>query len=178
MKMTLEHLAGFLFVALGYGVKLHPGPTGDAARAPPHAAGPARLRSVPDRGGPQVVPGGTHAAGRWRVVSRLLLPMLCLLLAGCSATPSQVQTGVNTTIDLTNAVCALAPDSPVGQPYVDVICAVAQGVEQVVSVIVGAVDPVSDAGTTATMSVPVEQIRIRLPAPTAARFLDLHKARK
>ncbi len=111
-------------------------------------------------------------------MSRLLLPMLCLLLAGCSATPSQVQTGVNTTIDLTNAVCALAPDSPVGQPYVDVICAVAQGVEQVVSVIVGAVDPVSDAGTTATMSVPVEQIRIRLPAPTAARFLDLHKARK
>ncbi len=26
MKMTLEHLAGFLFVALGYGVKFIPAP--------------------------------------------------------------------------------------------------------------------------------------------------------
>ena len=108
---------------------------------------------------------------------KLLALCLPLLACGCSATPSQVQNGVNTTIDLTNAVCALAPDSPVGQPDVDIICAVTQGIEQVVSVIVGAVEGDAGTPTTATMSVPVEQIRIRLPATSAKAFLDAHKAK-
>ena len=95
----------------------------------------------------------------------------------CSATPAQVQSATNTAIDLTNAICALAPDSPVGQPYVEVLCTIAQGVEQTISVVLGEVSV--DGGTTsATMSVPVEQIRLRLPAPSAASFLAAHKAAK
>ena len=93
-----------------------------------------------------------------------------LLLVGCHETP---QAAIAQTIDLTNAACALASDQPAGQPYVDVVCAIAQGGEQVVSVVIG---DLSDGSTTAaSMSVPVEQIRIRLPAPSADAFLAKHK---
>ena len=57
------------------------------------------------------------------------------------------------------------------------LCTIAQGVEQTISVVLGEVSV--DGGTTsATMSVPVEQIRLRLPAPSAASFLAAHKAAK
>jgi hypothetical protein len=104
----------------------------------------------------------------------LVSAVLVLLALAMPACHESLPTVVGQTIDLTNAVCSLAPDSPVGEPYVEVVCAIAQGVEQVVSVAVGTLS--SDASTTATMSVPVEQIRIRLPAPNAPAFLAAHKA--
>jgi hypothetical protein len=111
-------------------------------------------------------------AGAVRVGGALSALALVFFLPGCSA--SATKTDVATSIDLTNAICSVAPDSPVGQPYVELVCAIAQGVEQTVSIVVNAVDG-SDAGaTTATMSVPVETIRIRIPAPQAAAFLKAH----
>jgi len=99
-----------------------------------------------------------------------LLTLLPLALLSCHETP---QAAVAQAIDLTNAACALAPDSPVGQPYVELVCTIAQGSEQLVSVILGAS---TDAGvTTATASLPVTQLRIRVPAANAPAFLAAHK---
>jgi hypothetical protein len=104
-----------------------------------------------------------------------LLGVAALGLVSCHESP---QAAVAQTIDLTNAVCAVATDSPVGAPYVDVVCSIAQAGEQLVNVIVGAIGEVADAGGGAapvTMSVPVEQIRIRLPQASAAEFIAAHK---
>lgn len=97
---------------------------------------------------------------------------------GCGATASQVQSATSTAIDLTNAVCSLAPSSPIGQPWVEVVCTIAQGVEQTVSVLVGELE--SEAGpaaaTKVTMSVPVQSITLQIPAPNAPAFLAAHTA--
>jgi len=97
--------------------------------------------------------------------------------AGCAAgqTPQSV---VATTIDLTNAICAMAPDSPVGQPYVEVVCAIAQAGEQLVSVIVDAVTNAATSAvvhpTPAPLLAPIVQIRVRIPAANTAAFLAAH----
>ena len=103
-------------------------------------------------------------------------------------TPAQVaQANTDTTqaIDLTDAVCSLAPDSPVGQPYVDVICVLAEGGEQLVSVVVGAIGAVEGDGGTANMTststlmrVPVKQIRFSIAVSSADKFLTAHRAKK
>jgi hypothetical protein len=93
------------------------------------------------------------------------------LLPACHETP---QAAIAQAIDLTNAICSLAPDSPVGQPYVDLICSVTQSSEQLVSVIIGTTSGDAGAPTATTASVPVTQIRIRLPAASAQSFLAAH----
>ena len=98
-----------------------------------------------------------------------------------SCTPAQVaqaQTDTTQAIDLTNAVCTLAPDSPVGQQYVDVVCSLAQAGEQLVNVVIGVAQTLEGSGATTSSSaiarVPVEQIRFSIPTPSAAKFLAAH----
>lgn len=91
----------------------------------------------------------------------------------CHETP---QAAIAQAIDLTDAVCSVAPDSPVGQPWVDVICQVAEGGESIVSVIINALD--SDGGSTSTAAiVPMETIRLRMPTEQAPAFLAQHKGK-
>jgi hypothetical protein len=121
----------------------------------------------------------------------VVLLMLSLLCSGCNGTgctPAQVaqaQTDTSQAIDLTNAVCALAPDSPIGQPLVSIICTLAEGTEQLVSVVIGAVGTIEGPGGTASLNsataiarVPVKQIEFKIPAPTAAKFLAAHTGKK
>jgi hypothetical protein len=122
------------------------------------------------------------------------LGVLGLLTLGATlqctpAQTAQAQVDTTTAIDLTNAICAVAADSPVGQPFVDVVCTLAEGGEQLVSVVIGAVTAVEgDGGTTTAMTttastiarVPVRQIRFSIPTATSAKFLATHagKAKK
>lgn len=115
---------------------------------------------------------------------------ILVAIACVDCTPAQVaQAGTDTSqaIDLTDAVCSLAPDSPVGQPYVDVVCALAEGGEQLVSIVIGAIAAgESDGGaasmgaaTTSTMiRVPVRQIRVSIPNTVSAKFLASHAKKK
>jgi hypothetical protein len=115
-----------------------------------------------------------------------VLLSLALTFTGCTpAQVAQVQTDTSQAIDLTNAVCALAPDSPIGQPLVSIICTLAEGAEQLVSVVIGAVGTIEGPGGTASLSsataiarVPVKQIEFKIPAPAAAKFLAAHTGKK
>ena len=111
-------------------------------------------------------------------MTALLVAMAVVADEGCGATPQQVQSAVTTGIDLTNAVCSLAPTSPVGQPWVEVACTIAQGIEQTVSVIVGDVtgEDGSFATTKVTMSVPVQSITLQIPTANRDAFLAAHTA--
>ena len=103
---------------------------------------------------------------------------LGVFLACTPAQVAQAQTDTTQAIDLTNAVCTLAPDSPVGQQYVDVVCSLAQAGEQLVNVVIGVAQTLEGSGATTSSSaiarVPVEQIRFSIPTPSAAKFLAAH----
>lgn len=94
-----------------------------------------------------------------------------MIIGACHESP---QAAIAQTIDLTNAVCDLAPDSPVSAPTVEIICAVVQPVEQAVSVIIGAVE---DGGLAASASVKTDRAvyHFALPASVAPAFLAAHK---
>lgn len=98
--------------------------------------------------------------------------------AGCSpAAGQQVVSDVTKAIPLTNTVCALAPDSPVGQPWVEVLCAIAQGGEQLVATIGTLLEydggPLGSMQT--TMTIPVVSVRLRIPSSSAPGFLAAHR---
>jgi hypothetical protein len=112
---------------------------------------------------------------------------ILVALASVDCTPAQVAQATTDTgqaIDLTDAACIVAENQPLGQPYVDLVCTLAEGGEQLVSVVIGAVGAAEgDAGVTgmgavspsALMRVPVKQIRIRLPKATADRVMAKQK---
>lgn len=107
------------------------------------------------------------------------LLVLAFGLSNVAASCAQPAKGVanvttSTVIPLTNAVCAVAPDSPVGQPFVDVICSIAQGTEQIVATIAQAI--AAGGAETATTTAPVLSVRLRIPAESAPGFLAAHKA--
>lgn len=87
------------------------------------------------------------------------LTLLCLCLSGCAS----VKAADAVAVDLTNAICAPLEGQPAGQPYIDIVCTVAQGVET----IVGGVATESD----------VKKVRIRLPASEAPAFLAAHSGK-
>ena len=106
----------------------------------------------------------------------------------CSCTPAQtaqVQQGDTSAIDLTNAVCSLAPDAPAqDQGTVDLVCTLAGVGEQLVNVVVGAIGAFEgDSGTTAAVTtstlirVPVKQIRITVPTAKANAILAVQSRR-
>lgn len=103
----------------------------------------------------------------------LLLPLAFLALVACHESPQAVTAQV---VDLTNAVCALAPDSPVDAPIVEVVCSLVQAGEGAVSVIVG---QTADAGLAASASVQADHVLYRFPLPkdVAPAFLAAHKGK-
>ena len=109
------------------------------------------------------------------------LACLALILTGCSAAgKAAAATDVRTAIDITNAVCAVAPEVPVDGPLVTLVCqlvAVGEGVALVA--IDGLPVPATDGGTTvaATQQVAVTRIYVQVPKAQAAEFLARHAAR-
>jgi hypothetical protein len=118
--------------------------------------------------------------------SSLISLFLGIFCVDCTpAQVAKVQRDTQQAIDLTDAVCNLAPESPVDQSYVIVSCAILEGGEQLVSVVVGAIGAAeSDGGSTSMASattmvrVPVKQIHFPIPAATSGKFLAAHKAKK
>jgi len=90
---------------------------------------------------------------------KLLLAAFALMIAGC--TQAQAQSADAFAIDLTNAICAPLEGQPAGQPYVDVVCTLAQGVEQTVG------------GVVSVLS--TKTVQVRLPAAEAPAFLASHR---
>jgi len=113
---------------------------------------------------------------------KLLLPVIPALLLSCHETPAQA---VTQAIDLTNAVCTVAQDVPNPDPsIVTLICTIAEGVEETVSVVVGelSADAGADAGgalppVPAIAKVRLRQVRVEMPAASAPAFLASHRTR-
>ena len=100
----------------------------------------------------------------------LALIIICAMspwLVACHETP---QAAVAQAIALTDTVCALAPDSPIGQPDVDVVCTFTEAGEQLVSVIVNSSSNGS-AVMSSTVRIPLKSIRFSIPAASKDVFL-------
>lgn len=93
---------------------------------------------------------------------------------GCHESPAAVQAQV---VDLTNAICALAPDSPVGGPVVEIVCSVVQPIEQAVSVVIGAVEDGGVFAASATIKTDRTVYHFPLPASVAPAFLAAHSGK-
>ena len=78
----------------------------------------------------------------------------------------------NVAIDLTDTVCAPLENQTAGQPFVDMICTLAEGVEQVIA----SAETTPDAGFTAIKG--VRTIKVRVPANEASNFMAAHRAGK
>jgi hypothetical protein len=121
-----------------------------------------------------------------RVGLGIVAMTLAVFCTGCTpAANAQAQTDTGVAIDLTNAICAVAADSPVGQPYVDLVCSLTEAGEQIVSVVIGDVGSLQgDGGATPAASqstiarVLVKQIRFSIPTASSAKFLAAHQAKK
>jgi hypothetical protein len=109
-----------------------------------------------------------------RVASALLfVPLLLVCGVACHETP---QAAVAQTVDITDDICALAPDSPVDGPLVEVICVATEGLEGVATVIVGAIadgGPLA-AATVATVREDCRVYHFPLPRAAAPAFLAAH----
>lgn len=140
-------------VAAAMHVASHRG-TPDAKRAP-----------VPNASGPKPPIAARMALGAWWTG-------LVVIGVAIACTTQQAQSADAVAIDLTNAVCAVAQDQPAGQPWVDVVCTVAGGVEQGLGV---ALDGIPTAATLTSQAPNIKTVRIRIPASTSAAFLAEHR---
>ena len=109
-----------------------------------------------------------------------LTPILALALC-CSCTPAtaaKVQAVDNKVTDVTGLPCALAPDSPIGQPWVTIVCWGIETLEQGVTLVDNAVE--GDAGSLAVTVQVARRPRVvefQYPAAGAPAFLARHKAK-
>lgn len=102
----------------------------------------------------------------------LALGLSCLIaiVAMVACTKQQASQADTVAIDLTNAVCSAIEGQPAGQPWVDIVCTVAGGVEQGIGAVV------DDAGVPRASS-SIRVVRLRLPAGDAQAFLAAHAAK-
>lgn len=95
-------------------------------------------------------------------MKRLL--MAALVAVACTA--QEAKTAENYVIDITDAVCA--PLEATGLPYVDFVCAIAEGVEGVVTLLT--------PGVSASATLGPAQMTVRVPIAGAAAFAAKHTA--
>lgn len=106
---------------------------------------------------------------------------LASMLMACACTPStaaKVQAVDNTAIDVTGLPCSLAPDSPIGQPWVTIVCWGIETLEQGVTLVDNAVE--GDAGSLAVTTVVAKRPRVvefQYPSAGAPAFLARHKGK-
>jgi hypothetical protein len=113
------------------------------------------------------------------VVASLSGALLIAALVHCTpAQGQQVKNVDSQAIALTDAVCSLAPDAPPNiAPEVEIVCALATGGEQLVSIIANTLDP-GDGGAVMAMQVPMRSIRFRMKAADAPKFLADHMGKR
>ena len=101
-----------------------------------------------------------------------VIMMIAVGMNETACTPQQAQSADSVAIDLTDALCAIAENQPLGQPWVDIVCTVASPIEQGIATLV------SDGGALASGSGPnaIRTVTLRLPSAEAAQFLASHKA--
>jgi hypothetical protein len=92
---------------------------------------------------------------------------------GCTA--QQAKSADAVAIDLTNAVCSIGEQQPIGQPFVDVVCVIAQGTEQGISIATSAA-AASDGGAAlaSTAIASTKIVHLHLTKEQAATILGLH----
>lgn len=91
------------------------------------------------------------------------LALLFLASSMLCCTKQQAQSVDSIAVDLTNAVCAPLEGQPAGQPYIDIVCTIAQGVETTAGGVIS--------------NLPAKTVQIRLPASEGPAFLADHKGR-
>lgn len=111
--------------------------------------------------------------------------LACSLIAIASqnactpATAAKIQAVDNTAIDVTNLPCSLAPDSPIGQPWVQIVCWGIDAVEQGVTLVDNAVE--GEAGTALAVTSTVQRrgkvYEFQYPSAGAPAFLARHKGK-
>lgn len=108
-----------------------------------------------------------------------IVALVALAIACTPATAAKVQAVDNTVTDVTGLACALAPDSPVGQPWVEIACWAVGAVEQGVTLVDNAVEADAGAAMAITTTVQLRQrvVEFQYPAAGAAAFLARHKAK-
>jgi hypothetical protein len=97
-----------------------------------------------------------------------MCPWAALIAIACSSLPTAQQADT-IAIDLTNAVCVPLEAQPAGQPWVDIVCSLAQATEGAVSTLALPVD----AGAAPLPG--LKHVTVRLPAGEAAIFLSQHQ---
>jgi hypothetical protein len=115
------------------------------------------------------LPAARLAAKRLAVkTAATVTPTMLFVVFGitiCSCTKAQAASDDAVAVDLTNAVCSVAADSPVGQPWTDVICIAAGAVEQGVALLTA--PDAGAASTTAPAVASFKSVRLRLPTAQA-----------
>jgi len=106
----------------------------------------------------------------------LAVSIVAATVAACTA--QQIHTDDAVAIDLTNAVCAVGEVQPLGQPYVDVVCTIAQGVEKQISIATAPADAGApgDAGAASSAVASVKVVHLQLTKDQAAQIVAAHSA--
>jgi hypothetical protein len=93
-----------------------------------------------------------------------------VLFSNEACTKAQAASDLSVAVDLTDAACTVAADSPIGQPFTDIVCVIATGVEQGIALL-----SASDAGAASFNTAPTYRtVRIRLPSSEVPQFLAAH----
>jgi len=112
-----------------------------------------------------------------RFAQILVAAALGLVAIALACTKTQVQSADTVAIDLTNAVCAPLEAQPAGQPWVDIVCTIAQGVEQGIGIAAMAAQPDAGAPAAITATAAVRSVTVRIAAADAPAFLAAHAAK-
>lgn len=103
------------------------------------------------------------------VILAMLSVFAILLLVCCAATKADILSADNVAIDLTDTVCAPLENQTAGQPYVDFICTLIEGTEDIIA----QAETAPDAGLVALKS--VKSVKVRVPAAEAPQFMAAHR---
>ncbi len=98
----------------------------------------------------------------------ILLSVFTVCAAACGNNPA-VLSADNVAIDLTDTVCAPLESQTIGQPWVDFVCTLIEGTEDVIASVATA----PDAGLTAIKG--VKTFKVRVPAAEAVTFMATHR---
>lgn len=112
-------------------------------------------------------PGGMRNILGYSLAVLVPISAVALTLAAANGCKSlgQVLAADEVAIDLTDMACETAENQTTGQPYVDIVCTLAEGVEDIIA----SVATTPDGGLTAVAG--VRTIKLRIPAESATAFL-------
>lgn len=105
----------------------------------------------------------------------IVLTSIVGVVAVDACTTQQAHSADAVAINLTNAVCSLGEAQPVGQPWVDVVCIIAQNTEQGIA-IATATSPIDGGAATSTPIASARTVHLHLTKDQATTILGLRPA--